>query len=142
MPSIFGIDITLIPWPMFVLLAAVGGFYIWYINVFKPLADSYNKLKEIESKNIEEVRTQMKELTESISHIKNDVLSSNNNQVRIIEVLRDIDHYSTDLHDFVANVKSTETHNELRDQKFDETMKDVIETLDDLKEKINRKSKF
>jgi uncharacterized membrane protein YhiD involved in acid resistance len=142
MPDIFGIDITLIPWPMFVLLAVVGGFYVWYINVFKPLAESYNKLKEIESKNIEEVRNQMKELTESISHIKTDILASNNNQVRIIEVLRDIDHYSTDLHDFVVNVKATESHHEIRNQKFDETMKDVIDTLDDLKEKVNKKSKI
>jgi hypothetical protein len=142
MPQIFGIDITLIPWPMFLLLVGVGGFYVWYINIFKPLVDNYNQLKDIESKNIEEVRAQMKELTESMSHIKDDVLASNSNQTKIIEVLHDIDHYSTDLHDFVNSIKTNETNHALRDQRFDDTMKEVVDTLDDLKEKVNRKSKI
>lgn len=74
--DIFGVDITLIPWPMFLLLVFVIFSLFWYLHIHVPIVDELEATKEI-------LTNEIKSLTEATEKLKSilDVIQKDQNGI-------------------------------------------------------------
>jgi hypothetical protein len=140
--NIFGVDLTLVPWPIFLLLVCVGGAYIWYLNVFVPLVAERDSLKNEENVTINLIKLQVNTLTQSVNDMTEMITNSTTNQSQIIAALGAIDNYSANLIEFSKLIKNTEDSLTDKIDVLDTSAHSLTHILDDLKDKSAKKSKI
>ena len=141
--DVLGIDITSLPWPMFisVILAFFGG--LWYINSHLPLVEKYDLEKEENAKNIEEMKKLLEDFRDDMRALSSTLSSAiSQNYNTSVEISSTVDV----IKDMAVNEERRSVEEEHIEQEKYNTIKhgiDVLsEKLQDVKEAVNHVSQF
>ena len=140
--NIFGIDLSTIPWPMFMLLVFMAVALFWYLNVYLPAIEQLEDIKEQNKNILSQMNKQMIELTTTITDIQRNVYAHKTEENNINDILHDIETYAENLNDISAKFNEKEL---IAEGKID-NMKTKIESLtvaiSDIKEQFAKKKFF
>ncbi len=140
--NIFGIDLSTVPWPMFMLLVFMAVALFWYLNVYLPAIEQLEEIKEQNKNILAQMNKQMIELTTTISDIQRNVYAHKAEEGNINDILHDIETYAENLND----ISSKFNEKELIAEGKIETMKGKIDTLtttiSEIKEQFSKKKFF
>lgn len=138
--NIFGIDLTLVPWPMFLLFVFLVVAYLFYLNIHVPLEQQrdsllkdYEEIRSKENAGLDGVKHQIQILSTFVDSIKDNIHDSKINRDRIENVLRDVEKYSDSLNHISMFLSSKEAVIEDRIN----SIRDQLEDLTSMVEKIN-----
>lgn len=140
--NIFGIDLSTVPWPMFMLLVFMGAALFWYLNVYLPTIEQLEDIKEQNKNILSQMNKQMIELTTTITDIQRNVYAHKAEENNINDILHDIETYAENLNDISTKFNEKEL---IAEGKI-ETMKNKIENLTtaigEIKEQFAKKKFF
>lgn len=140
--NIFGIDLSTVPWPMFMLLVFMGAALFWYLNVYLPTIEQLEDIKEQNKNILSQMNKQMIELTTTITDIQRNVYAHKSEENNINDILHDIETYAENLNDISTKFNEKEL---IAEGKI-ETMKNKIENLttaiSEIKEQFAKKKFF
>ena len=148
--NIFGIDISQIPWPMFLLLVFMVVGYILYTHVYLPLEERNKQLeKEFQSvrdkdqNNLEELKTQIQSLNTFVTTVKDTVEESALSKHRIEQMLHNVEKYADQLHHISMFLNNKELLIEDRVNDIKKQLVELTNYVDDIKDRLeSKKSKW
>ncbi len=126
--TIFGIDLTTVPWPMFILLVFMAAALFWYINVYLPTVEQLEEIREQNKNILTQINKQIVELSATIDDIQKNVYSHKTEENTISDIIHDIKLYTENLNDISIKFEEkellvdnkitnlTKTINEIKDQ--------------------------
>ena len=144
--NIFGIDISQVPWPMFLLLVFMVVGYILYTHIYLPLEEKNKKLeKEFEAiqnqeqTNIESLKTQIHTLTSFVTSVKDNVEESVLSKHRIEQMLHNVEKYADQLHHISMFLNNKEVLIEDRVNDIKKQLIELTNYVDDIKDRLESK---
>lgn len=137
--NMFGIDISLVPWPVFLLLVVVIIVTVWYLNVYMPLSDSYDSLKTEENENIKSLKEEVKKLIDSVIEIRSTVGQHHIDNTEIINSLDDIEKYASSLNDVSKFLNDKDRIIENKVDQIDVRIDELYKSIDEIKKMTSSK---
>lgn len=131
--NMFGIDLSLVPWPIFLLLVVIIIVTFWYLNVHMPLSDSYENLKSEENENIKSLKEEIGKLIQSVVEIKSTIGQHHIDNSEIINSLEDIEKYTSSLNEISKFLNEKDRIIEDKVNLIDKRINELYESLDEIK---------
>lgn len=148
--NIFGIDISQVPWPMFLLLVFMIVGYVLYIHVYLPLEErnkqlekEFDNTRNLEKESIKELKEQIQTLTTFVGDVKENVDESVLSKHRIEQMLHNVEKYADQLHHISMFLNNKEVLIEDRVNDIKKQLVELTAYVDDIKDKLeSKKSKW
>lgn len=140
--NIFGIDLSLVPWPIFLLLIFIVVAVIWYLNVFLPLSDHYETLKAEEAATIQSLKNEFQNLITSVIEIKTTIGQHHLDNSEIIKSLDEIEKYANTLNDVSKFLNDKDKIIENKVEQINSRIDELYASTDEIKKTINKKNKL
>ena len=140
--NIFGIDLSTIPWPMFLLLVLMAAALIWYLNVYLPTVEQLEEIKEQNKNTLTQMHKQLIELSTTIKDIQLNVYTHKTEEINKNDILRDIETYTENLNEISTKFNEKELIAEGKIEKVNNEIKNLTTVIDEIKEKFAKKKFF
>lgn len=125
--NIFGIDLSTVPWPMFILLVFMAVALFWYLNVYLPTVEQLEESREQNKNILSQMNKQIIELSTTIADIQKNVYSHRTEENTISDIIHDIKLYTENLNDISIKFEGKEL---LVDDKITNLTKAINEIKD------------
>lgn len=131
--DIFGIDLTSVPWPLFLLIIITAFFVLFYINIHLPMAEDLETYKikfTAKLETLDGYKSELISLHLILDEIKRD---QNGISVRLISRFDSLESHLSQLSTLIAEIKSLVSNRfNIEDAYVEKTMS----RIDDIREKL------
>jgi predicted PurR-regulated permease PerM len=140
--NIFGIDLSTVPWPMFMLLVFMAAALFWYLNVYLPAIEQLEEIKEQNKNILSQMNKQMIELTTTISDIQRNVYAHKAEESNINIILHDIETYAENLNDISSKLMEKELIAEGKIENMKGKIEVLTNNIGEIKDQFSKKKFF
>lgn len=144
--EIFGINISTIPWPMFLLLVVVIFAYVWYVNIFVPMEEENSNLKKDKRHTKDDpysIDNQIDALTKLIEDTKTSIdKDSLINKTKIDNIVHDVEKYENTLNQLSMFLNSKDAVIEAKISSIKTQLDDLSAHVNNILTNMEKKSKW